>query len=83
MGVRGKIFDWVRKSYNLPFIKRGMRVCHDGKMGTITFADSHVKVRLDGQKYPVSCHPTWEMVYYDEAGNVLADFTEKPTRKEA
>ena len=68
-------FDYVKKAYNLPFLKKGLRVKFDGKMGTVTHADCHVRVRFDGQKHSVRCHPTWEIIYYDEQGNILADFT--------
>ncbi len=70
-------FDYVRENYNLPFLKRGIRVCNHGRYGRVTSANSRVKVRFDGWDKSVNCHPTWEMIYYAEDGSVLADFTKK------
>ncbi|HBN6882667.1 TPA: hypothetical protein L3310_003248 [Vibrio cholerae] len=68
----------VRDGRNLPFLKRGMRVQVDGgKFGTITGANRsmNLNVRLDGEKHSGNYHPTWKMRYFDENGNVIAEFT--------
>lgn len=68
----------VRDGRNLPFLKRGMRVQDDGgKFGTITGANRsmNLNVRLDGEKHSGNYHPTWQMRYFDENGNVIAEFT--------
>ncbi|EGQ8013304.1 hypothetical protein HFM15_001573 [Vibrio cholerae] len=67
----------VRDGRNLPFLKRGMRVQVDGgKFGTITGANSsmNLNVRLDGEKHSGNYHPTWQMRYFDDNGNVIAEF---------
>jgi len=57
---------YVRKMYGVP-AKRGMRIICDGNPGVITsFDGQYVRVRFDGMKYPVRCHPTWEMTYLTE-----------------
>jgi len=68
-------FEYIRKTYDLPFLRKGLRVCFDGKMGTVVSADHHVKVKFDLYAYITSCHPCWDIAYYDEKGNLLADFT--------
>ncbi len=74
----GYSLDWVKKYYDLPFIKRGMRVQADGQMGTVTSGyGSYVRVRLDGEKRSDIYHPTWETVYYSKDGKILADFREE------
>ena len=61
---------YIRTMYNVP-AKRGGRVRFtrtDGviEYGTITgISDAHLRVRLDGMKYSLYCHPTWHMEYLD------------------
>lgn len=64
----GYSFDYVRERYNLPFIKRGMRVkTHDGRTGSITSGyGSYIRIRLDGEKRSEIYHPTWELTYFDQ-----------------
>lgn len=54
---------YVREYYKVP-AKRGMRIKFEGKPGVIVgFRDQYLRVRLDGEKHPVTCHPTWEIEY--------------------
>lgn len=58
----------VRKLYGVP-AKRGMRVLYTGcgrkEYGTIRSAASgaHLNIQLDGIKYAIPFHPTWELTY--------------------
>lgn len=57
---------YVRETYAVP-AKRGGRVRVDGRIGTITSATHHIRVRFDGEKFSRSCHPTWRVEYLDTA----------------
>lgn len=66
--------DWVRKYYNLPFLKRGMRVEANGKSGVVTSVKSaYVRVKLDEAKKTSLWHPTWNMKYFDENNKLLKE----------
>lgn len=73
-------FDYIKSYYGLDFIKRGMEVeVYNGKRGRITSAyGSSVRIRLDGEKNPGHYHPTWEIIYFDSDGSIIADYREKP-----
>lgn len=59
--------DYVRSYYGVP-AKRGMRVEVDGKPGRITGGDGqYLRVRFDGDKRSVRCHPLWRVHYFIEA----------------
>lgn len=49
---------YVRDTYGVP-ARRGMRVIHEGRdHGVITSGTgAHVRVRFDGEKHSVPCHP--------------------------
>jgi hypothetical protein len=62
-------FDYVRHYYGVP-AARGMRVTVDGQTGCITSGDGgYVRVRFDGHKHAVPCHPTWAMTYHTAEGD--------------
>lgn len=72
-------FDYLRTSptRNMPWIKRGMTCEIDGKRGVVIGGKGgYVRVRYDGAKYPVVCHPHWRAVYYDDNGQVIKDYRE-------
>lgn len=74
----GYNFDYVKRYYNLPFIKRGMRVRTDEGMGSITSGyGNYIRIRLDGKKRSDVYHPTWKLTYFDQDGKILADFREE------
>lgn len=56
MSIRS--LSYVREQYGVP-AKRGMRVIHEGRdHGIITCGTgAHVRVRFEGDKYSVPCHP--------------------------
>jgi hypothetical protein len=74
----GKTFDYVKRCYEIPFIKRGMAVSVEGRTGVVTApAGASIRVRFNGMKKSVPCHPTWKTIYCDNNGSILADFYEK------
>lgn len=70
----------VKEKRSMPFLKRGMRVEVNGKMGVVTSGNAslNINVRYDGNNFSQNCHPKWETRYFDAEGNVIADY-----RKEA
>lgn len=70
--------EYVRKSRGVP-AKRGMRVFyrHASRYGTITGTHAgNLLIRLDGDKYAGNYHPTWELNYLDDDGNVIFESPE-------
>lgn len=65
-----------RRVQGMPFVKRGMRVEHNGKKGRVSGANSsaNLNITFDGQNHSKNCHPRWMMQYFDKDGNVIADF---------
>ncbi len=60
-------FDYVRQHYNMPWLKRGVRVLANGEPGTVMSATMHIKVRLDGEKHGHPYHPH-DVVRVDDGG---------------
>lgn len=55
--------EYIRKTYKVP-AKRGGRIVFNGLPGRIVgHRSSHLRVRIDGSKRPITVHPTWEMEY--------------------
>ncbi len=70
-------FDYVKRAYGVP-VARGRRVLFDGKPGVVTSGSgAHIRVRLDGAKHSVPCHPTWEMIYLDNDGKQIFPVVER------
>ena len=66
-----KSFDYVKRVYGVP-AARGRRVLFNRALGVVTSGDgAHIRVRLDGAKNSVPCHPTWEMIYLDNDGKQI------------
>jgi hypothetical protein len=62
--------EYIRKTYRVP-AQRGGRVRfngYDGPLdGTIKSADGqYLRVQFDGQKRPVTLHPTWKVEYLSQ-----------------
>jgi len=74
--------DFVKKQRGLHFIEIGMQVEHaygtKKKQGVIKGGNSsgNIDVLFDGEKRPCNCHPTWAMKYFDNDGNVIAEYGE-------
>lgn len=66
--------EYISSTYNVP-AKLGGRVKYTGgatpQTGTITGARGpHIKVRMDGEKRDGYYHPTWEVQYLDDNGDM-------------
>lgn len=70
----------VRQSRRMPWLKTGMIVEVAGRRGKIVGGNSHcnLNVRYDGEsrRRKHNCHPTWQTIYYDDQGNIIADYTQ-------
>lgn len=64
----------------IEFARLGMMVEVDGNMGTVEGlnASANLVVRFDNddnqENHPLSCHPTWNVKYFDKSGSVIAHF---------
>lgn len=71
-------FNYLKQYRDMPWIKLHMAIEVDGKRGVVTGENSNgnVNVRFDGEPKHVrhNCHPKWQTVYYDESGNIVADY---------
>jgi hypothetical protein len=67
--------EYIKKHYNLPFLKQGMSVIANGRKGKITGTyNAHLIIKSIEAKYSGTYHPTWQMTYLDKDGKVLAEF---------
>ena len=50
---------YIRSTYGLEFVKRGLRVKYKGQPGTITSCTHRIKIRLDclGKNKRIQVHP--------------------------
>ncbi|MCF5371917.1 hypothetical protein GIW05_03105 [Pseudomonas syringae] len=61
------------------FARLGMTAEVDGNMGTVEEmnASANLVVRFDNEESPdtqLSCHPTWNVKYFDNSGSLIAHF---------
>jgi hypothetical protein len=72
--------DYVKNQRGLSFIEKGMRVenTYLNKKGVVKGGNSsgNIDVIFDGEKKAQNCHPTWAMKYFDNQGNVIAEYGE-------
>lgn len=66
---RPNMYDYIRRTYGVdPHV--GQRITMDGKPGVIVRPQGdpqYLKVRFDGEKHAANVHPTWEVVYGEQA----------------
>lgn len=72
--------DYVKNQRGLSFIKKGMKVenTYLKKTGIVKGGNSsgNIDVLFEGDKKPQNCHPTWAMKYFNEKGEVIAEYGE-------
>lgn len=75
------LLDRVKEFRDLPFLKPGMRMSVMGYPGYICGGNRalNLQVMLDESRHSVNVHPTWDTVYYDESGAIVADYCKKET----
>jgi hypothetical protein len=58
---------YVRHFYGVP-AEKGMRVRVNGQPGVIVgFVEAYLRVRFDCENEPVNAHPTWRVLYGEDA----------------
>lgn len=72
-------FVRVREYRGIPLAEFGMKVEVCGKLGRIVGGNSssNLNIVFDGNWNTNNCHPHYEMVYYDNSGNIVYDFRGK------
>ncbi len=69
--------DYIKQYYDLPFLEKGMKVEADGKSGKINREkNGYLEIKFDSGLIALA-HPTWEMVYYNEKGEIIKDFRKR------
>lgn len=75
-----KSLDYIKNQRGLKFVEIGMKVqfLHNGKFGVIKGENSsgNLDVLFEGDKKPSNCHPTYKMRYFDNDGNVIAEYND-------
>lgn len=75
-----QFIDDMKRFRGIDFARIGMMVEVCGEIGTIVGMNrsANLDVRYANQqkrgKGTYNCHPTWEMRYFDERGEVIADY---------
>jgi len=68
----------VREYRGMPFIKLGMRVHHtyNNKYGRISGSNwaGNLNITFDGESYSTNCHPCFMMIYFNDDGDVIAEY---------
>lgn len=74
--------EYVKANRGLDFIKKGMKVEHSyggkTKVGKIVGGNSsgNLQIMFDGEKKSQNCHPRWAIKYFNNKGDVIAEFSE-------
>jgi hypothetical protein len=66
--------SYVRERRNMPFLKRGMKVEVNGKLGIIKGGDPYGLLRVDFDGEMKSCNPKVDIRYFDKDGNIIAEY---------
>jgi hypothetical protein len=75
-------FESMCEKRHIPFCYQGMRIEVCGKPGIVVGSNSglNLQVVFDEHQWVTSnCHPYYETVYFDESGNVVADYCNEKT----
>ena len=67
---------YIRETYDLPFVKRGMSVHVCEGWGIVVGArGGRLQVKPNGCLYAIGCHPTSDITYYDStSGDIIKKF---------
>jgi len=80
-----RFVDDMTRCRGMGWVRLGMQVEVDGHLGTIKGMNSGANLdvvfanQLKYGKGKYNCHPTWQTRYFDAEGNVIRDYTTKPT----
>lgn len=78
-----QFIDDMIRCRGIDFARIGMMVEVDGHIGTIVGMNgsANLDVIFANQqkfgKHPQNCHPTWRTAYFDQDGNIIADYRNK------
>ena len=80
--TKKQLFKETVISRGIPFAEIGMRVEFEGKRGVIkgTNSSANLDVLFDGEKQKSNCHPTYEMIYFNNNGSICMDYREEDSR---
>lgn len=69
----------VKERRFMPFLKRGMQVEVNEKLGVVTAGNSsgNINVRFEDVRFSINCHPKWETRYFAKDGSVIADYRKR------
>jgi len=78
-GPMGDFFPQLRVQRNMPWLERSMRVVVQGKEGRVStsFGSGYLQIYTYEDQHLGLYHPTWETVYYNDQGEILADYRKK------
>lgn len=70
--------DYVKNVRGLKFVEKGMQVRVGDKFGVIIGGNDtgNIDVKFNGNTWSDNCHPTYDIIYFDKDGKVLADYRE-------
>ena len=75
------LLEFVKKSRNLDFLIPGMKVefhypPFSPKQGIIVDGNesANLQILFDGEITPQNCHPTWNMTYFSDSGEIIKTF---------
>jgi hypothetical protein len=63
----------------VPFARIGMRVIVDRREGRIVGHNDSANLDVQFGNAVLNCHPTWEITYFSDSGEVIADFRKEPS----
>ncbi len=67
--------NYIKETYDLPFLKKGTEINFQGELGKVIGAvNGKLKVKFESGEKAV-LHPTWNIIYL-ENNEVLRDFSE-------
>lgn len=69
-------FNSMKQARGIDFVYQGMKVTVDGRSGIIIGANysQNLDVCFDSEWWPSNVHPHWRVKYFDQAGNVVAEY---------
>lgn len=66
---------WMQRYYTMPFLHIGIAFSLNGVHGTVVSAEQYLFGRLNGERRTFPFHPCDNVVYYNEEGEIIADYS--------
>lgn len=65
--------EYIKETYSLPFLKRGLKILFDNKEGIVIGSHAaYIKVKFENGEIN-TLHPTWNIAYFS-GEKLLKDF---------